>query len=712
MKPSYSRRQFVRTSGINAIGLGVVSNMPLWGHTLFTKEEGAVINKDPENKLPFVPVRAASWWCNIEDLLWSQKSIVDKIKYRAEAFANAGIDTAINFGFHIRFDFSNYFGQLHGYYANVCEELHKYDIKFMDHYSCNHVERPRGEEEFRKLHKEQRHHVLLFHDPVAAEYAQYEGHYFKDLCEVDFRDGSRGYARQYQLEVFCHNNPGFLEMHGKYLRRLMHEVPFDGIEVDDMCDYAGLTTCGCIYCRDRFKRDFGHEIPVFGDPSFWGDTTKNMFQWGNYENPIFRDWINMKADSVADHLKMVKSIIGEKPLMTCCSSSGPVSLNVIALNLERMSPFLDFFMLENCGIDISSVDWVRMDAEAMHQKDIAQKRGNAPALALSYTIYEKGGYLGWCLSRFWGVANWSSTLTQRLEEDPENAMEIETIIGPVNDWEIHHSNLNYRHGRDLVEVRLVNSRFCRENGWRGDDGLEQWDRVTKWTLNLIKNNTGYRFVRCEELSDPVALCKEKTPLIMDGIGCVSDSQFNAVKTYLSQGGTAWLALPFGTHDDKGVRRSVPLSVELLKRGFKNLVLTDSASISDPMEKLIGQGRFHPALTQLSGDKRWAARIRFYNYQPVIHFMNTAMLAVPHPLIKDTGGTPVIKDIESAIVNNRLSYKIDTRRIPVSELAVVSPELGGEIRNTQIIYRKKGFAEININLDGVKVYATVQNPKQT
>lgn len=51
-------------------------------------------------------------------------------------------------------------------YANVCEELHKYDIKFMDHYSCNNVERPHGETEFRRLHRIQRHHTLLFHDPV------------------------------------------------------------------------------------------------------------------------------------------------------------------------------------------------------------------------------------------------------------------------------------------------------------------------------------------------------------------------------------------------------------------------------------------------------------------------------------------------------------------------------------------------------------------
>lgn len=359
----------------------------------------------------FIPHHAASWWVTLADLQWSQKKIVDQIKRRAAAFAEAKIDTAINFGFHVRFDFSNYFGQLHGYYANVCQELHQYDIKFMDHYSCNHVARPRGSAEFSKLHKNHRHSVLLFHDPIAAKYAQYEGHYFKDICEVDVRDGSRGYATTYQFEIFCHNNPDFLDMHAKYLKRLMNEVPFDGIEVDDMCDYGGPTTCRCIHCQERFKRDYGHEIPAFEDKSFFGDTTKSPLFWGNYQNPVFRDWMHMKSDVVADHVKMVKAIIGNKPLMTCCSSSGPAFLNVLALNLEKMAPHLDFFMLENGGLNVNTVNWVHRDAEAVHQKDIADKRGNAVAMGLCYSTYTAGGYLGWGLSRFWGVASWSGTVS-------------------------------------------------------------------------------------------------------------------------------------------------------------------------------------------------------------------------------------------------------------------------------------------------------------
>jgi hypothetical protein len=707
MKSTFSRRQFVKKSAVNAIGLGVVSNVPLIGQAAPKKDIKTQEDEIKTLKVSFVPVRAASWWVNIEDLMWPQKKIVDKIKYRAEAFAKAKIDTAINYGWHIRFDFSNYFGQMMGYHANVCEELHKYGIKFMDHYSCNHVERPRGDAEFRKLHKGNRHHVLLFHDPIAAAHAQYEGHFFNDICEVDIRDGSRGYARQYQMEAFCHNNPGFLDMHAKYLQRMMKEVPFDGIEVDDMCDYAGLTTCGCPHCRERFRKDYGHEIPPFDDKNFWGDTSKPMLQWGNYDNPVFRDFIKMKFESAADHVKMIKGIIGDKPLMSCCSSTGPIALNAISLNLETLAPYLDFFMLENVGTNINCVDWVRMDAEALQQKDIAQKRGNTPAMALSYTIYEKGGYLGWGLSRFWGVGNWASTHNQRLEEDPADARETEAIVGPYNNWEVDHSNWNYMNGKDLAEVRLVSSSYCRDNGWRGADGKEQWEKVKAWSSKLVKNNVGYRFVRSAELSDPKVLCKENTPLILDSLGCVSNDQFKAIKTYLSKGGTAWLSLPFGTHDEKGNKRNVPLSAELTGAKYRNLVLVESALTSDSLESLIQKGKFQPVLKQVSGDKGWVARIRIHEGKPVIHFMNTALIAIPHPKIKDVPGIPILNDIDSSVKNNKLSYEINTKAVPLPQLVVMSPEIGTEKRAVEIKATRKGTSIVDVNLEGMKVYAIAQ-----
>ena len=708
MKNSLSRRYFIKTSVLTGAGLSLSrENKFLHQTLLLPSSDGNPDDKASETD-GFIPYRTASWWCTLEDLLWPQKKIVDRIRYRAEAFANAGIDTAINFGFHVRFDFSNYFGQLHGYLANVCEELHRYNIRFMDHYSCNHIERPRGEVEFRKLHKNHRHHILLFHDPVAADYAQYEGHFFKDICQVSFLDGSRGYAKQYQLETFCHNNPGFLDMHRKYLLRLLNDVPVDGVEVDDMCDYAGPLVCGCIHCRERFKRDYGHDIPGLDDAGFWGDTKEtNEFLWGNYENPVFRDWLRMRADSVADHLRMVKEVVKDKPLMTCCSSSGPVYLNALDLNLERMSPYLDFFMLENCGINVNTVDWVRMDSEALHQKDIARRRNNAPPLALSYTIYKDGGYLGWCLSRFWGVANWSSTLNQRLEEDPADMMEIEDIVGPYNNWEIKNSKWDYRKGTDLVEVRLVNSRYCRENGWLGEDGIEQWTKAATWSTHLVNNNIGYRFVRSEELSDASELCNDNTPLILDSIGCVSDRQFDAISTFLSKGGTAWIALPFGTHDEKGYKRPVPLSVKLLKAKYKNLIVIGTSTLSNPLDELIRKGKFKPVIKQLKGDKRWALRIRFHDKEPVIHFLSRGLSAIPHPTIRDMGGTPILQGIETLITENELSYEIDSTRVTLPPMVVMSPESENRRITANIISSGRRSSVFSVNLEGIGIYAVMQ-----
>ncbi|MFT3934449.1 MAG: twin-arginine translocation signal domain-containing protein [Chitinophagaceae bacterium] len=701
MKPVTNRREFIKMTTLSGAAVGLASAFPnLYANSLAGKP--VLLTKDPA----FIPSRAASWWTTIEDLQWPQKFVVDRIKKRAEGFARAGIDTAINFGFGLRFDFSNYFAQVHGYYANVCEELHKHGIKFMDHYSCNEIVRPRNEGELKKMVEYQRHAVLLYHDPIAAKYAQYEGYFFNDLCEVDLRDGSRGYARQYQFETFCHNNPGFLDMHQKYLRRLLKEVPIDGIEVDDMCNYPGPTTCGCKYCRERFKKEYGHEIPPFGEKSFWGDTSKNFLLWGNYDNPVFRDWLRMKIDSVADHLKMIKATIGEMPLMTCCSNTGPVILNNLSLDLEKLAPHLDFFMLENVGININNADWIEMDAEAVLQKDIAQKKGNAPAMALSYTIYEPAAYFGWSLSRFWGVANWSSTLNRRMPEDPPDAMEMEDVIDKTNNWEKQYSNLNYRDGNDVAEVRLVSNRYCKENGWRNTDGHEHWDSVAAWSIQLLKNNVGYRFVRYAELEDAKMLSSEKTPLILDAVGCVSDKQFTAIKTYLANGGIVWMALPFGTHDEKGFARTTALSEELKKGKHKNLSIITSAVSSQTLQQLIAAKEFKPIIRQTKGDNRWAVRLRMYNNKPVIHFMNTALLPTPHPTIKDTEGVPVITQLNSKIKDNDLAYEIDTARFALGSMSVMSPELETTKRSVTIQAGSKSKANLEVNLDGINVYAVV------
>jgi hypothetical protein len=705
MKHPYNRRKFIQLATMSGAGVAMANSFPLLNVNARPLQSQSSINYFPATT--FIPNRVASWWTTIEDLQWPQKQITDKIKRRAEGFAKADIDTAVNFGFHIRFDFADYFGQLHGYYADVCAALHQHGIYFMEHYSCNHISRPKDEAELRKMNTFQRHHVLLYHDAVAAKYAQYEGQLFNDVCQVDLRDGSLGYAPQYQLNTFCHSNPNYLDMHQKYLQRLLKEVPLDGIMVDDMCNYAGPTVCGCIHCREQFRKEYGHEIPPFGEKDFWGDTTKEPLEWGNYDNPVFRDWLRMKVDAVTDHLKMIKTTMGEKSLMTCCSNTGPLILNALSLDLEKLAPHLDFFVLENVGTNVQNVNWIKMDAEALLQKGIAAEKDNRPAMALSYTIYETGAYFGWALSRFWGVANWCSTLNARLMEDPPDAMEQEDVISKTNNWEKQYSDLNYNSGNDFSEVRLVYSRDCKVNGWRNTNGHEHWDSVAAWSEQLIKNNVGYQFVRSAALEDAVELSNKKTPLIVDSVACVSDKQFAAIKTYLSKGGIAWLALPFGTHDEKGLVRTIALSDELRKHTYKNLTLITSAVSSTPLQQLIATGKFEPVIKQTKGDQRWVVRIRMYNGKPILHCMNTTLTAIPHPTLKDLTDIPILIGLDSAITDNDLEYEINTAAFSLSGLSLMSPELDGVKRPVSIVATSNSVATLRVNLEGLKVYAVLQ-----
>jgi hypothetical protein len=232
--------------------------------------------------------------------------------------------------------------------------------------------------------------------------------------------------------------------------------------------------------------------------------------------------------------------------------------------------------------------------------------------------------------------------------------------------------------------------------------------VKGWSAQLVKNNVGYRFVRAAELADPAALAKEKTPLVLDGIGCVSDKQFTAIKTYLAAGNTAWLALPFGTHDEKGFPRQQPLSQELLRTKTKNLHLIDSAVSSNPLEKLIAANKFTPIIKQLKGDPRWAARIRLHDGKPVIHFMNTGLMALPDD-IKDLWGTPLMKDIDSLVKDNDCIYEVNSKNLNLNELTLLSPELKDTKRPVQIDRTKKSSATLHIDLDQVKIYAVAQTP---
>lgn len=126
-------------------------------------------------------------------------------------------------------------------------------------------------------------------------------------------------------------------------------------------------------------------------------------------------------------------------------------------------------------------------------------------------------------------------------------------------------------------------------------------------------------------------------------------------------------------------REMPLSEKLLGQRYKNLNIIETATKADALSKLIAEQKFKPAIRQITGGAGWVARARFYNNKAVLHFMNTAITAIPHPVLKDATGSAVLKDMISKITDNDLKYEIDVKRLPLTDIAIKSPELNNEQR---------------------------------
>ena len=655
------------------------------------------------------PCRVISWWSTVDDLAWPARSVRDKIRRRADQMAAAEVNTAIQFGFHFRFDFAWCFGAVHGYLADVAAALHERNIRFLDHFSCNAIARPRTPAGHPGIPYARTALRQLVPDAIAAREAGYAGYRFNDLREISIVSGEPTYSQGYLAEFLCHNNPDSLAMHREYLKRLFAEVPLDGLMQDDMIFCGSFPTCGCRYCREKFRRQYGHELPPLSDRDFWGDTSGSPDTWGNYSNPAFRDWVHLRYQSPADHLKMVRETIGpDKILMTCCSNSGSARLNAYGLSAEGMIEELDWVMMENCGLSTDSARWPGIEPEAMLHKAIAASKSEAgaPAIACSYFIYPDGAYLGWAIAHFWGVANWASTLWGRLPADPPDAREEAELIRPFNRWET--ADALDAPGLDVGDLQLAFIRASRDNGWRDSQGLDSWQHACRWVDYLSKNSIGYRFVVTRELEANTHALSTSLPLVLDGCAHLSDRVGQTIRDFVGRGGCVWVVPPLGTHDERGRTRKKPLLETLTdeKAQPERVLLIDSDKGPSALPELMRERQFAPRIRRISGPTDWSARLRLHGQRLCLHLLNRNLQAEAHPSVKGGRGEDILYRIASEPVREPLVLELDCSGLPSLDQAVLaSPELSAP-RSVMVKSAGERRLHLTLNLEGIRLYAMV------
>jgi len=492
------------------------------------------------------PIRAISWWLTWPDLMWPDPRVKEHVRRRADEAAENGVNMAVIFGAHFRWDFMPMWDRLHALFAFIAEELHERDIKLFDHHSSCLVHRPRNENEVEEIFLKNRHHVPFYPGREAAENLSFNGDYLNDWRMINLVTGKPDFIPAYNAEEFCMNNPGFRAGYAEYLKRLVSTCSIDGVMSDDAIFDNGWETCGCEWCRKKFRDGWGHEIPPIEDVSFWG----------NRESTAFRDYVRFRFKSSEDFLRHVRaSLPSEVSLMTCCCSSVGTYSTAAGMSYQDYAKHCDFVMLEMCGnMPDQNGRWDAQSASQALHMAIAREH-ELTSIGLGYGFSEDSADFIWAVNRFLGSDPWFSTLKGRLDpiaEDDPSLKDDAALVGNSYQWEQAHQELFC--GEFEAEVAVFFSRTTRDSCAQAEADYVDDYRATCTAL-LDDNIPHFVVTRIPEVSDCAVL-------VMSSVIALAEEETAALQTYLESGGTVIATGPLGLRDGNARDLDVPFMVSM------------------------------------------------------------------------------------------------------------------------------------------------------
>ena len=335
----------------------------------------------------------------------------DAIRRRADEFAAAGVNLAVFFGAHFRWDFMPYWTMLHDYMAAVTDALHERNIRIFDHHSAIYIHRYDTVEEMRHIMQHNGSHLPVCPDRKSAASWMFNGQYLNDWRMIDITTNNPLWRANYDAEVFCGGKKGFVESYCEYVKLLLKSTNIDGLMSDDTSFPKHYASCGCPECRERFREKSGIELPPVEDRTFWG----------NWDNPAWKIFIDDRYDVIANFYKQVRSVLpsADFPLTACCSSSCGNDNAGSAHDLRMQLAGGNIAHLELCGNTPCSTNdaWRGTFTDRLvnvaFNLGIAAER-NAPVLAIHYGFIPDNAAAGWTLCKALGANSWFSTLPFRL----------------------------------------------------------------------------------------------------------------------------------------------------------------------------------------------------------------------------------------------------------------------------------------------------------
>ncbi|MGC9003929.1 MAG: beta-galactosidase trimerization domain-containing protein [bacterium] len=457
------------------------------------------------------------WLLRVASLFYTDDVNPVWVEERVKEIREMGFNSIILFGFHYRMYFPpekrEDIVKKIGMISDIC---HKYGLKVFEHHSATLVPA---------------HHIYLngkdiktedIPPPSQAPYIAW--------APVDARTGKPDVVKSYDGIFLCPNNPGHQEAYLQHVRDILTKTSVDGLMSDDVEYLEDYYSCACPFCKAKFKKETGIELPPADDKGFWG----------NYQNAAFRKWLRFRQKSVGDHYERLRELRDKLkpslPLLAC--QADPTGLLIAlqwALPVEEIARGADILFYEACGSPFWRVyfpGWKEIASNILFLKGLGE-RLNMPVLVLFYPQQEEEWFFCWSLAKSFGANVWFS---------PSKA------VKDYIKWEENHPYLFYN-STPMANIAILFSRNTRDLYVKNSLFLREWEG---WCSALLENSIPFRVITDDDIN--LERLSRYQLLILPDIACLSDKQVSVIKEFVRKGGKLVATGETSLYDETGERR--------------------------------------------------------------------------------------------------------------------------------------------------------------
>ena len=475
----------------------------------------------------------AWFWYNTAEIFHFTQEDMDRKMAR---YAAQGITHVITFSStHFRWSFKPWWPQINACIAKIVKSAHRYGIKVIEHHSScltwcpdpaiSPVHRPAFENGLKGRNSsiDDFPGILEYCLDLSKPESQWE--------QIDAVSGNRLSCR-YHGHIKCPSNPDYMKAYLNYLEDV-YATGVDGIMTDDMGAEEHFifpkddgpivrisSSCGCKYCRERFRREYGYDFPS-------GDQWEKWY--GNLEDKTFLDYLHFlhrKFNDFHGAIKRHYEGLGLKMLRPNYTSS-PMTSNRYCSN-PCTYPQLDWFFQECMYTRAIRYSWPHFMTQQKLIALVARRRG-IPHMMMFYANRPDS------LLFSFGVCRLAGAMLTNTPEGENNTDET-----ALRQYEDKYASLLF----GVEELPVVGFLDSEENRFYGAGYQET--RLTYWLKTTFFKNipsTMFSIDEPENWQTPVLVANE--------LHLLAEEEIRALQEYARKGGALVLTGICGEQDKDG-----------------------------------------------------------------------------------------------------------------------------------------------------------------